>query len=72
MCLTIVGKILEVNGKKGVAEVDGERREVNLGLVDVKIGDYVSCSLDLAIEKLETDDAIDILNARKGLVETRG
>ncbi len=71
MCVTIVGKVLEVNGKKGIVEVDGKQKEMNFSLVKIKQGDFVSCALNLAVEKIEKHEAISILNARRGLVEAK-
>lgn len=71
MCMTIVGKVIKTGGKKGIVEIGGKTREMNLSLVDVKQGDFVSCALDLAIEKIEASEAISILNARRGLLESK-
>lgn len=71
MCITIVGKITSVRGKKGIAMVDGKERELDLGLVDVKEGDFVSCALNLAVEKLDSKEANEILSARAGLCEPK-
>lgn len=71
MCVTIVGKVIEANGKKGVVEIGGKTRKMNLSLVDVKRGDFVSCALNLAVEKIEKKEAISILNARRGLLESK-
>ncbi|MEK6942259.1 MAG: HypC/HybG/HupF family hydrogenase formation chaperone [archaeon] len=71
MCVTIVGKVLEVNGKKGIVEVDGKQREMDFSLAKIKRGDFVSCALNLAVEKIENEEAISILNARRGLLESK-
>lgn len=69
VCMTIVGKVLEVQGKKGVVEVEGKKREIDLKLVDAKAGDFVSCALGLAVEKLDPKEARAILDSRDGIIE---
>ncbi len=68
VCITVVGKITEVKGKKGIAEVEGKKREMDLSLVKVKKGDYISCALNVAVEKLDAEEAEEILKARANLI----
>ena len=56
MCVTQTARILSVNGRKAIADVNGEKVELNTELVDVKPGDTVICSLDTALEKVEDED----------------
>jgi len=63
MCLAIPALVKSVNGDK--AEVDfGESvlREVNVALVDVKVGDYVLVHAGYAIQKLDKQDALETLS----------
>lgn len=63
MCLAIPALVKNVNGDK--AEVDfGESvlREVNVALVDVKVGDYVLVHAGYAIQKLDKQDALETLS----------
>ncbi|MBI2597876.1 MAG: HypC/HybG/HupF family hydrogenase formation chaperone [Candidatus Diapherotrites archaeon] len=71
MCIAIVGKLVKVNGKTGVAKVDGKSRQIDMSLVDAKRGDFVSLALNLAVEKLEKKEALAILNARRGVIEAK-
>ena len=60
MCLAIPGKIIEIDANKQHAMVDygdGTKRQVNINLVDVKIGDYVLVHAGFAIEVLEEEEA---------------
>ena len=62
MCLAIPAKILKV--KNGVAEVDfgrGVSREVNVMLVDAKVGDYVLVHAGYAIQVLSEEEAQETL-----------
>ena len=71
MCLTIVGKVTMAKGKKGTVEVEGIKREMDLSMVKVKKGDYVSCALNIAVEKIDSEEAGEILKARACLLEKK-
>lgn len=55
MCLAIPGKIIKINGQLAIVEFQGVRKEINISIVDVKIGDYVMVHAGFAIEKMEKD-----------------
>ena len=60
MCLAIPGKIIKIDANKKHALVDygdGTKRQVNINLVEVKVGDYVLVHAGFAIEVLEEDEA---------------
>jgi len=62
MCLAIPAKVVEVKGD--VAKVDfgaGTIREVNVSLVDAKIGEYVIVHAGYAIEVLDRKAAEETL-----------
>ena len=70
MCLAIPAKVLEVNGD--VAKVDfgqGVAREVNVMLVDAKVGEYVLVHAGYAIEKLDQKAAEESLSTWRGILE---
>lgn len=70
MCLAIPAKVLEVNGD--VAKVDfgqGVAREVNVMLVDAKVGEYVLVHAGYAIEKLDQKTAQESLDTWKQILE---
>lgn len=63
MCLAIPALVKSVEGDK--AQVDfGESvlREVNVTLVDAKVGDYVLVHAGYAIQKLDKQDALETLS----------
>ena len=57
MCLAIPGKIIELKGKKAVADFQGIRKEINISLVPAKVGDYVMVHAGFAIEKVHPEDS---------------
>jgi hydrogenase expression/formation protein HypC len=62
MCLAIPAKIVEIHGD--MAKVDfgaGTMREVNVTLVDAKIGEYVIVHAGYAIEVLDQKAAEETL-----------
>jgi hydrogenase expression/formation protein HypC len=62
VCLSVPAKIIEINGTSGKVEFGGGvRRDVDLTLVDVKLGDYVIVHAGFAIEKLDEQSARDSL-----------
>ncbi len=70
MCLAIPARILEVKDK--IALVDfgqGVAREVNVMLVDVKVGEYVLVHAGYAIEKLNQKAAEESLKTWHEILE---
>ena len=63
MCLAIPAKVMKLEGDK--ANVDfgqGVLREVNVSLVEAKIGDYVLVHAGYAIQVIEESDALETLS----------
>jgi len=63
MCLAIPGKIVSV--KEAQAQVDfgeGVLREVNVTLVNARVGDYVLVHAGYAIQVLDEEDALETLD----------
>jgi len=70
MCLAIPAKILKV--KDGIAEVDfgrGVSREVNIMLVNVKVGDYVLVHAGYAIQVIDEKEAKETLRLWNKILE---
>jgi hydrogenase expression/formation protein HypC len=69
MCLAIPAKVMSLDGDK--ARVDfGENvlREVNVSLVDAKVGDYVLVHAGYAIQLVEEKEALETLQLWKDLL----
>jgi len=63
MCLAIPAKIMSLQGDK--AQVDfgqGVLRDVNVSLVEAKLGDYVLVHAGYAIQVLEEKEALETLS----------
>jgi hydrogenase expression/formation protein HypC len=66
MCLAIPMKLVSIEGNKGVVELSGVKKEIDLNLLDkVKIGDYVIVHAGFAIEKLNEEEAKKTLDIWK-------
>ena len=65
MCLGIPGQVVEivnVDEHKAIAEVDGVRREINVGLVmgdvgGLNVGDWVLIHVGFAMTKIDEEEA---------------
>lgn len=63
MCLGIPGRIEEVKGAEAIVSFSGTRRSVRLDLLDnVSVGDYVIVHAGFAIEVLDQETALQMLN----------
>lgn len=63
MCLSVPAKVLSVRGDRAVVESRNGRREIDVSLVSVKPGDYVLAQAGVAVERLEPEEAAEILAA---------
>ena len=58
MCLAIPGKIIKINKETALADFFGIQKEINVSLVEVKVGDYVIVHAGFAIEKTDKKSAM--------------
>lgn len=66
MCLAIPARVMSVKGEK--AQVDfgeGVLRDVNVTLVDAKVGEYVLVHAGYAIQKMDEKEALETLELWK-------
>ena len=71
MCLAIPAKIITKNGN--LAQVDfGETvlREVNVSLVEAKVGDYILVHAGYAIQVLDEQEALETLRLWNEILQT--
>jgi hydrogenase expression/formation protein HypC len=57
MCLAIPMKIISIQDKQADVEIDDVKRQVDVSLVDAKVGDYVIVHAGFAISILDEDEA---------------
>ncbi|MBW3611972.1 MAG: HypC/HybG/HupF family hydrogenase formation chaperone [Actinomycetota bacterium] len=76
MCLGIPGQVVEILDlaeHRAVAEVDGVRREINVGLVmseadgGISVGEWVLIHVGFAMAKIDEDEAATTLSFIKEL-----
>ena len=75
MCLAIPGKVIEIDKNKEHATVDygdGTKRNANISLVDVKVGDYVLVHAGFAIEVLDEKEAHKTLDLFREMLSSGG
>jgi len=62
MCYAVPAKVVEIRGDMGIVDFgNGVRREIMLGLVNAKVGDYVLVHAGFAIKVLDEKSALEIL-----------
>lgn len=67
MCWSIPGKVVEINGKKGIIQIEDIKKEVFFDLLpDAVIGDYVLVHAGYAIQKIHPENAEFTIKFFKG------
>jgi hydrogenase maturation factor len=61
MCQAPIGKVVDAKGGEITVDYKGKRRKLRSRLLDVKKGDYVLFSLDIAIDKVDKEEAEMVL-----------
>lgn len=61
MCVAIPGKIISIDGIKAKADFSGNTVDVNIGLIDAKVGDYVLVHAGCAIEVMSKEKALELI-----------
>ncbi len=51
---------MKIKGQIAEVDFDGIKKEINVAIVDVKVGDFVMVHAGFAIEKMEPDLVADI------------
>lgn len=63
MCLTIPAKVVEIRKKKAIIDKDGQKFEIDIrSIPDLIVGDWVLYMSDIAVQKVDPDDAKEILD----------
>lgn len=69
MCIAIPGKIISVNSPKAKVDFNGNLVDVNVGLIDAAVGDYVLVHAGCAIEVMPKERALEIIELFQELEE---
>ena len=70
MCLAVPGKVLSLEGNKGVIEIGNMKREVFMHLLpDVNVNEYVLVHAGCAIQKVDEEEAKITMDILKELME---
>ena len=69
MCIAIPGKIISLDPPRAKVDFNGNLVEVNVGLIDPEIGDYVLVHAGCAIEIMEKDKALELIELFQDLEE---
>ena len=62
MCVAIPGRVAEINGSTARVDFNGNLVNVNIGLVEPKIDQYVLVHAGCAIEVMEKEQAQEIID----------
>ena len=63
MCLSVPGKVVEIQNNMAKVEVGGVLRDVSMDVCpDVVVGDYVLIHTGFAIQKLDEKEALETLD----------
>ena len=69
MCVAIPGKIVSMDGDMAQVDFSGNLTNVNTGIIDAKVGQYVLVHAGCAIEVMEKDKAEDLIALFKEIEE---
>ncbi len=67
MCIAIPGRVVDIIDGKGKVDFSGNIVDVNVKLIDAKIGDYVLVHAGCALEVLQKDKAQELIDLFKEL-----
>jgi hydrogenase expression/formation protein HypC len=60
MCLAIPGKVLSIKGKQAKVDFGNIQKDVFLGAIKPKVGDYVLVGSGIAVQIISKKDAMNI------------
>lgn len=67
MCVALPGKVIQMDGMLGKVDFQGNIVDVNMGVVEAQVGDYVLVHAGCAIEVVQKDMAQEIIDLFKEL-----
>lgn len=69
MCIAMPGKIISLEGDTARTDFGGNTVDVNVGLIDAQVGQYVLVHAGCAIEVMEKDKAEELIEIFADLEE---
>jgi len=63
VCIAIPGKVRSRRGRRAVVDILGERREIDLGALKPRVGEFVLVQGRVALSRLSKAQASEILGA---------
>lgn len=73
MCVAIPVKVILIKDKKGLIELGGLKKEIELSLTpDIRTGDYVLLHAGFAIQRLDEIEAKETLRLLEEMSEVSG
>ncbi|HIU25749.1 MAG TPA: HypC/HybG/HupF family hydrogenase formation chaperone [Candidatus Copromorpha excrementigallinarum] len=69
MCIAIPGRVVELSGTTAKVDFNGNTVNVNTGLVEPEVGQYVLVHAGCAIEVMEKDKAQELIDLFSELEE---
>ena len=70
MCIAIPGRVTEINGDTATVDYNGNHVNVNIGLVEPEVGQYVLVHAGCAIEVMEKDNAQELIDLFSDIEES--
>jgi hydrogenase expression/formation protein HypC len=70
MCVSVVGKIIEIDGNTAKVTINNNICQVNISLISPKIGDYVLVHAGCVLEILKKEMADEIVQLFSELEDT--
>lgn len=67
MCVASPGRVIEINDNVAKIDYNGNIVNANIGIVDVKVGDYVLVHAGLVIQTLNESEATEMVKLFKML-----
>jgi hydrogenase expression/formation protein HypC len=70
MCLSVPGKVVEIQNNMAKVEIGGVLRDVSMDVCpDVVVGEYVLIHTGFAIQKLDEKEALETLDLLRRMAE---
>ena len=72
MCVAAPGRIVALDGDTARVDFSGNVLEVNVALLPAKVGDYVLTHAGMAIEIMDEERAMDLIDLFREIEEAAG